>query len=568
MKSKNTKSLFIIYFLNLKLALRNKSIIITGLIFICISSLFIIMQSLSSSYPKMQLMNLSLFKAVSYICSGFCFSIFLTLIAFFFFKKQKDDGIQNIELRAGIPIWQSFLYRYSLALFISIFYVLINFNLGLLFTLISSYEQVIIKDILLTQLAFYFFLPIVLLPFIIAISMTFSVAIGILNNLLLALIIFIYPFGAALSTQLNGSINKISETSYMNTNINMHLGHLFYNSLKNNDDYKDIFEETEINFRYDSFEKEDIGDIEKRAFLNGQANLFNGDQKILSQYKIAKLIDIIYESSKEIDTYNNSIENQYWLLSEEAWSDKQVYIKIKPTLNHLKTQLPELFDLFNWVEYIYDNYLTIIKDGEPGGINGLAYSIFKKNPLIIKNTFKFEDEKLNSEENNEVFKVYKKNPEIMIINWIILSGYRASMYNDFNNSDNDILSIKNNGINYNSEFKSNNSSANGNFFNNWWYIYRGNNTKPFVNDYVSSISAMMQPTKALKYYSKNDIEEIIRRTKKSEEKISNQDLSLYKDLEMKLNGGFNITVAVICWITFSAVLIYLNSLIYKKKSKI
>ncbi len=567
MKNKNVKSLFIIYFLNLKLALRNKSIIITGLIFIFVSSLFILMQSLSSSYPKMQLMNLSLFKTVSYICSGFCFSIFLTLISFFFFKKQKDDGIQNIELRAGIPIWQSFLYRYSLAILISILYVLINFILGTLFTLISNYEQVIVNDILLTQLAFYFFLPIVLIPFIIAISMTFSVAIGILNNLLLALLIFIYPFGAALSSQLNGTINKISETSYLNANINMYLGHSFYNNLKNVEKYNEIFKETEIDFSYKDLTNDNFDNIKKRAFLNGQSNLLSSENKILSEYKISSLMNEIFEKAQELEPYNSDIENQYWLLSKEGWSEKQVYIEIQPTLDHLKKQLPELLGLFNWVEYTYNNYLTIIKDGNPGDSNGLAYSIFKKNSLDIELTFEFKNEALNK--NNEgIFNIYKEHPEIMIINWLILSGYRASMYNDFNNSDNDILSIKNNGINYDSEFKSNNSSANGNFFNNWWYIYRGNNTKPFVNDYVSSISSMMQPTKPLKYYSKNDIEEIIKRTKPKEEKLNDEDLSLYKDLEMKINGGFNMTLCIICWIAFSAILTYLNLLIYKKKSKI
>ncbi|QEH62020.1 hypothetical protein SCHIN_v1c08250 [Spiroplasma chinense] len=566
------KRLNIIYRLNLKLALRNKGIIATGCVFVLMSLLFVFIMTLMGKNLTESFVNFNMMKGIYYLIVGFFFTIFLTLISFFFFKKQKDDGVHNIELRAGIKTWISYLYRYSQAIIIAYIYVTINLLLSAVIAGPAGLVGSLFSRGIMIICAFYYFLPLAYFPIVALVTMICSAAIGILFNILIALCVFFYPFTMGLTQSIVSGEEKGESISRLN--LGLSAGAEFYNTFKDDVNLKNIFTDKEYAEKISTLSSGSGKGIWGKNLYAGQINysLSNPEDNFYYGTEILNVFNKIEQQSKNISSYIDylTLKNKNWGVVSSGYSSKPFTIDIKPQINNLKKSLPEYASLF---DFIYEKY-AVETPMYFAGVSGSYSSGYFEISSNLDELFSRASLTWNQEEPENNLDYYKEHPEVMLINAAISNYYRISVrsinaveylsnYDDSKDVTNEVYIQR-----YENFFKSSNRSANLNFLNNFFLIFFGGDKDKFFNDYEKGVSSFMHPAAPLHHFKTEVVEKIVNNYPSTPTNNKTDDISVFNGVDTTVKGGFSIPGAIIAWIAFGIVLGYLDLLVFNKKSRI
>ncbi len=596
-KFKTTK---ILLGINLKQILRYKPTIIIGSIVLVLNILLLLIGAHTGKTFESVLTNSLVTKSIYYIIVLFTFGLFMSLVSLFFYKKHINEGILNIELRAGINIWNSFFLRYVLSMIVILMYVTIYVLISLPIIYTGKLDSDLVSKIQVPQILFLYFFAIVVYPFITIITSLFTSAIGTLLNIVVVLAICFTPMAIGLSTKLSntGSFEKYEKTKKLSLiNKRYELGSDFYQKFKNHSIMKDVFTDSkpygELGNLFNQFSKDDgkiSNNLLARALFMGQSSLesYTTKDNVLKNWKIYDdVLKPIYEVTKDYksDTTIKNLDSNY-LFGSFTNQTSRSPLNLKVYSNFLKgnEKTKNLSELFDYATSVYDKYWYGLAN--ESYISNYSIS-FKGNSLLPRvvgttnlilgetgnSSRPSEEDKHDLEYNKGLFNFYNEHPELMVMNFLVTQLYNvATNFDNFNFVDvfktyQEDLTFENALEKYNSVYNKANQFNNINFLGNFSWIYRGYSNDPFYMDYFYSdlSTTFITPYEGIKYITPADIQYA------KEKSASNQLLKNFEpifDSKLKAKGGINYWLSVLCWIVATGIFILFSALIFKRKSKI
>ncbi|WP_339034329.1 hypothetical protein [Spiroplasma endosymbiont of Cantharis rufa] len=602
-----------LFLINLKRLIRNRAILSTAIISIIVTFIF---SSTAASFLKtpMDAVNTGvIFVSISFICEVFFFIVFMIIISTELIKKQMQDGIQNIETRSGIKFQKSFLLRW----FVFITFVggvaLINSAIKIIISSSIVFKFDLISGIILSNCVFYFFLTIAWSPIVFLITIICSIAWSVMLNIMIAMILCLSSMFTSIPSIIEFS-KPLNYVSVMKTNLKINISKSFYESFKDDEAVNSIFIDTKVNqensiflsdvqknLNLETLNAEDISyynlsNLSKQegkpysnlmnALYGGAPNLYYEEDEeietdeikpvqILQNTEIFKILDEIYQTVYEgmkSDNNKPTISNpgyQGGYLKSDYQSETEFH-NLSPLIKWLKKQeaTKKYSSLLNWTNSIYSKYvfaLLATRDNFEGSSYVFASNFSHLSNSIINNDI---------EENNEMYKVYLRYPELIIINNIITESWlnnmfwRGELYNaDYVSS----ASEKNKFKNPQEAYKAYQSWANESILKNNINIFQHFSTmhsqlfgSSLNKDLMFSSSVLSYSGITTGYSNYEDLARYDLRKNEGNDALS----PIFSKVNLKKKVGYNVPVIYLIYLLISFGLNYLAYLIWSRKSKI
>ncbi|QHX36354.1 hypothetical protein [Spiroplasma sp. BIUS-1] len=480
-KDENTFSGFsTLYLINIKRLLRNKAVIAMAIVSLLVT---LIMSSLVTSFMKNPDDAASIgtiMVSIQFICEIFFFIIFMIILSSELIKKQLLEGIQNIEIRSGVSYKKSFLLRWyvfmtfvgGLALANSILKIAIGSDIIFKFSPFSL--------VILSTCVFYFFIGIVWTPVVFAVTILCSLAWSVMLNVFIAMLLVFSGMISSMDTIMEYD-TSMNHQLVMKTNLKLSIANSFYETMKDDESnkiqalFKDenkggksilsyqltknasgltwytqdgktketiinsysIYLYLNPNFRNNSEAKEAFSSSLYGGTFNIKVKSDAHDNKLyqpLLDTSIFNLLNDIFKTVEEgMKTNNNkpplSLPGYQGGFMDENGYDSNFH-DISPLIKWLNKQekTKEYKNLLNWVDRLYSKYKFILPS-----IRERYYSSGGKDPVyepfVFVSSFDggYGNSIISNDENSDIYKVYKRYPELMIINDIITESWISTM---------------------------------------------------------------------------------------------------------------------------------------------
>ncbi|ALD66015.1 hypothetical protein [Spiroplasma cantharicola] len=606
-----------LYLINLKRLLRNKAVLATAIISIIVTLI------LSSSVAGLLNTPINAFEigviivSISFIFEVFFFIVFMIIMSTELIKKQMQDGIQNIETRSGIKFNSSFLLRWfvfitfvgGIALINSILKIIIASSIVLKFDLISG--------IVLSTCVFYFFLTIVWSPIVFLVTILCSIAWSVMINILIAMILCLSGLFSSLSSMTDFTrINNYD--SVMKTNIKINISKSFYDNFKDDKAVNSIFidskaneksslflNQIQTNLELESLNAQDINyynlsnlgqrqglafDSLIAALYGGGANIHYAEVEItepedtikseiakpvLQDTEIFKILNEIYQT---ILTGMKSNNNKPTISSpgfkggylDELYGAESGFHNLSPLIKWLKKQedTKKYSALLDWVNSIYSKYAFILT----------GTKMMEQNRTYIfasdfDELWKLLEKKETVVENSQVHKVYKRYPELLIINNIITEAWlnnmlwKAELYNSVWGLSSEESNFNDAAQAYQAYQGWANESIlknNINIFQHFSIMYSQLFGSAFNKDLVFSKSVLAYSGITNGYTNYSELAKYDLSENKSNEALT----PIFEKANLKKKFGYNVAVSYLIYLLVSFGLNYLVYLVWSRKSKI
>ncbi|QEH61348.1 hypothetical protein SCHIN_v1c01500 [Spiroplasma chinense] len=614
---------WLLLWINIKKSFSSKAIIGTGIVYIIIALVFIIVPAkldiAGEDFSRLMLL-------VGYILAVFFFVVFLTVVVMNLIKTPMIEGITKIETRAGVPLWKTFLIRYTTFLIVSWFYVLINFILAMVFT--TGFETAVFSRamFLYGPVIFFFILPIFWFPVAGLIALICSLAMGTFLGIFCGAIMAITPMINGLVTLISQQDYRISEQLTNSNKLKFGAMYLqdFYNTVSKeeasgkifDDKISDIAYAIEENF-FDSFELSNLdfnsssknNDWEKpdqssnamatlkRAIYLGQFNIdsrtdFNTNliegtvqRTPLEGLAINKLLTDMYNKVDELmETNDRPTMHRPDYISgpfvEGAISTGAMKsYKVSDMTNWFAKKLPEYKTLFNFIGKSYDKYHELFFANDIYGYSNRG--MFEK--FDVSNYGNTVAQPSNATvDNTRQFEIYFRYPEYMVLNSVILQSWLNSYsinYIDesiFSDGWGSSSSLSSKAMYEKMEELQSHSTNKkmANIFMHFYMMYTGSALSTNVGDAFVDDGGVGLETRG----STSKLRNIQALAKYSNKAITSaagvnglidvETGPMFKENSVSTTFGFNIQLAIFMYILVAAGFTYLIYLLYSKNARI
>ncbi|QBQ07325.1 ABC transporter permease [Spiroplasma gladiatoris] len=497
----------------------------TGITFLVLSFIFTLVTALTNKGFKIDATISVIAPTIGYIFIVFFYVVFLTILVVSLFKVPIMEGIQQIETRAGVSLFKSFLIRYFSYITVTYSYLIINLIFAAILSTTFSNQPLAEAILLYSPVLFLMLFTLIWFPVLCLISLISSVAMGTFGNIFLGAILSLLPFisGMANLVTSNSSETQLSSAAKAQT-ARLVFANDFYKKFINDSAVKQIFEEEEnskniletisknlqvvnindlsLDTLSSSLIKEFVtvneagGGLQKsvrykpviealiKALYLGQFNLdvdtaandfkkeldelnndksnnggnnndYNYNQNSIKQSIETPLIETnTVFSGLGINTilesfYKEVYENMFTaneapvsypgysgsiFIGKNNRTGKEVekeFLDISDLVKWLSNKLPQYKSLLSYVSSQYKNYNEILfnrvntsNDGGTTYSNNTQNSIFKTPGNIEDSFYSFQS---YSTKNSEVLTLYKRYPELMMINNLITQNWVNTM---------------------------------------------------------------------------------------------------------------------------------------------
>ncbi|WP_339029790.1 hypothetical protein [Spiroplasma endosymbiont of Cantharis nigra] len=603
-----------LFLINLKRLIRNKAVLSTAIISIIVTFIFSSSTAGLLKTPFNAITIGVIFVSISFICEVFFFIVFMVIISTELIKKQMQDGIQNIETRSGIKFQKSFLLRWfvfisfvgGVAVINSIIKIIISSSIVFKFDLISG--------IILSNCIFYFFLTIAWSPIVFLVTIICSIAWSVMLNIMIAMILCLSSMFTSIPSIIEFS-KPINNISVMKTNLKINISKSFYETFKNDESVNSIFvdsvdnqnnsiflSEVQKNLNIETLNAQDInyykllklGKEQGQTYNTLMAALYGGapsvyfqeDEEIetdeikpipvLQNTEIFKILDEIYQTiyqGMKSDNNKPTISSPGYQGSyiDFDYESEFKFHNLSPLIKWLKKQetTKKYSSLLNWTNSIYSKYVFALS---------ATRDLFDDSTYVFASNFSHLSTSISNndiEENDEIYKVYLRYPELLIINNIITEAWLNNMfwrgelynadwtsgsaedgnmfktpyeaYDTYQNWTNE--SILKNNINIFQHFSSMHSQLFGSSLN---------------KDLMFSASVLSYTGITTGYSNYTDLAKYDLRENKGNEPLS----PIFSKVNLKKKIGYNVPVIYMIYLLLSFGLNYLAYLIWSGKSKI
>ncbi|AGR41811.1 ABC transporter permease [Spiroplasma diminutum] len=607
-----------LYLINLKRLIRNKAVITMTIISLVVT---FIMSSLVASFMKDPSNAESIgtiMISITYICEIFFFIIFMIILSTELIKKQLLEGIQNIEIRSGVSFKKSFLLRWYVFMTFVFSLALLNAILKISLTSTIIFKFDLTSFAILSSCIFFFFIGFVWTPVVFAITILCSMTWSIMLNVFITLILVFSGMASSVEKSINYD-NTANNEMVMKTNLKAAISSSFYKNMKNDVNVNKIFndndesgesklgnqlqknasgipiiDDNEIKstsiyfYENPNFVNNDIKIIYQNSLYSGLFNVkYELDEKIyapLENTEIFNLLNEIFMTVKDGMESNNNKPPLSLPGYNGGYMDRYGYDSkfhdLEPLIKWLSKQekTKQYKNLLNWVNNLYSKYKFAL-------INNKYYNYYDSNgkdqtyqPLLIISDFNLKGSSdwnpLEDPINKEINKVYKRYPELRIINNLVTEAWIGSMvwraeykYSDRYNPSSSYSSFNNPQETYENYQKWTNKSIIGNslnIFNHFSIINSqliGNNLN---KDLLFKQSFLSYTGITTGYSNLSDLAKVDSRLLEG-----NQELKpIFETVKLKKKSGFLVPVAFLMYILISTGFMYLIFLLWAKKAKI
>ncbi|AUB31165.1 hypothetical protein [Spiroplasma floricola] len=620
-KEKKFNGFKTLYLINLKRLIRNKGILATSIISMIITLIFSLTVANTMKSPETAMEIGLIMLSIGFIIQIFFFILFMIIMSTELIKKQMLDGIQNIETRSGMKFKTSFLLRWL----VFITFVGGVWAINTLITILTSssvlFKFDLISGIIFGTCIFYLFLVFFWTPIIFFITIICSIAWSVMLNIFITLVLVFS--GMISSIPMLFSNDQIrNNTMVMNLNLRLEIANSFYNTFKDDENINFIFNDNEMNnqtskfsaainsnkslktqninvtdlYYYNLISNDNIKDkrdvqILERSLYGGKPNLkysYNSEdasvtpKNVLSGTDIfEKILNPIYEEVlKGMKSDNNKPP-----VSKPAYmggfinkrETSQGFHDLAPLSKWLSKQedTKKYASLLKWVEKIYSNYSFTLTATRPYGSYSSGSGTYE--PYIFASKFisNNNQENFDDEINTEANRVYKRYPELMIINDIITETwlntmmsrtelYRNTMYGSSSGSSfkqDEVYSTYQEWVNK-SILKNN-----LNIFQHFSIMYGQLFGKAMNKDLIFSNSILAYSGITTGYSNYQDLNKVDIRNRSSQDQ--NKPLEpIFKDVKLKKKFGFSAPLAYLMYLLVSFAMMYLVYLLWSRRSKI
>ncbi|WP_342258642.1 hypothetical protein [Spiroplasma endosymbiont of Dioctria linearis] len=603
-----------LFLINLKRLIRNKAVLSTAIISIIITFIF---SSTTAGFLKTPFNAINMgviFVSISFICEVFFFIVFMVIISTELIKKQMQDGIQNIETRSGIKFQKSFLLRWfvfitfvgGVAAINSIIKIIISSSIVLKFDLVSG--------IILSNCIFYFFLTIAWSPIVFLVTIICSIAWSVMLNIMIAMILCLSSMFTSIPSIIEYS-KPINNISVMKTNLKINISKSFYETFKDDEAVNSIFvdsvdtknnsiflSEVQNNLNIETLNAQDInyyklsklGKEEGQTYNTLMAALYGGapsiyfqeDEEIetdeikpipvLKNTEIFKILDEIYQTiyqGMKSDNNKPTISSPGYQGSYIDFNNRSEseFHNLSPLIKWLKKQetTKKYSSLLNWTNSIYSKYIFALS---------ATRNLFDDSTYVFASNFSHLSTSISNndiEENDEIYKVYLRYPELLIINNIITEAWlnnmfwRGELYNaDWTSgSAEDGNMFKTPYEAYDAYQKWTNESIlknNINIFQHFSSMHSQLFGSSLNKDLMFSASVLSYTGITTGYSNYTDLAKYDLRENKGNEPLS----PIFSKVNLKKKISYNVPVIYMIYLLLSFGLNYLAYIIWSRKSKI
>ncbi|AKU79347.1 hypothetical protein [Spiroplasma turonicum] len=615
-KNKNrTKSkIRTLFLINLKRVYFNKGIIAMACVFLILSFIFAL------SLPTTVDSSFFIGFTIQFFLLVFFYIVFITLLINDLFKRQMIDGVQIIEIRSGIKIHNSYMMRYLLYLTVSFVISTLNLIINIIFKSGVMFSNNEVSKLIWSTILFFFLFTIIWAPIIISINVSVSVAGSIVLNLFLGTILIFSQFISVIAFQIavNNNFNDVKLSSLTAWTAKTDISYSMYENFKNDgsiskwyeDEYfidtinknlENIYSKVENdeqnqNYKFSFNNWSELHNIQNNKFSSNSQNIsaetalgesligfrtnyaikIDNEGKpihILDNTKLFILFDKMFNllndnfiSNESRAPYNNADKKTF--LSEE--NDITSYIDISNLIDWFinQNELREYKELLIWANKEYNKYATSFAAASSSNYysSEIYYFLqtYSKNYLLSnwkKNIpYDTNDTKLINY-NNNVDKVYNRYPELILINWFIISNYINGIKADITTQENTTFKSYLNKLD--NKAISSTSMVLYNPFSHFWNLYFNSFTEAIPNDlFNSSLNDVWQgPRSSIKNFS--ELEKY-----NSKSRIDDKLYPIYKEYKPNYTLTFSITGAYAFYILFSILITFISFLIFRKVSRI
>ncbi|AHI52461.1 ABC-2 transporter permease [Spiroplasma culicicola] len=629
------EGIWLLLWVNVKKAFTTKTIIAMGIVFLIISFIFT-----SISLPMIASGDEvgKIISWIGYILTMFFYIIFLSLLAIILVKTPILEGITQIEIRAGVAIWKSYLIRFATYLLIAFAYCLVNMIIVFSYLPLAQNLKYLRMAFIISPPIFLFIFAIIWYPLITFIALICSQAMGIFTNIFVGAVVAVVPIINAVIPVFMGDFGEKNKDIQVKT-VQLQLANDFYQSTINDENVKGIYEEdilSQINKNIDQINKQHNTTTEdnicvirtldlnslitydqtsegnpsgcssasnyleylERAFYLGEFNtntttnteITNVFDNLYISQILSAMFDLVDEKLYEVPVGHPGFNEAgiYYASSSQSWYDNSRstnYIDISVLVKWLAKQLPEYKNLLTTIEKQYNKYKEIMWDYNSINDNyylysGKSYSYMK----IAQNDFY----KGVLELNNDAISVYKRHPELAIINnliiqnWMNVYALNSSLQQSAWNEDNyggswNTTSLTNEEM-FEKMQKRTTSQIISKYANPTHHIssmWNGLFGKNVMLDLLVSDSSMeMIPrgvTKGvsnLEEFAQYSTWDYVKSAKASEIDPDRKMVPMFEKVTLKVNFGYNVSLIVFIYVLSSLGVNALVYLTYKKQARI
>lgn len=190
-KRLNLKNVALLFKINLKSSFLNIGAIVCGMLYIGFTAMFSALIVFASDVPDN--LNTTMFGVLEHCISGFMLMLTITMLMVHLYKKQITNGIINIELRAGVKPWVTYLIRYAIIVIVIFTYITIALLINVIFSTMVEMPTLLKKSYLINRQAIFYLEALIAISLFIFVSAYATVAIGTLNMILTAVLISLAP---------------------------------------------------------------------------------------------------------------------------------------------------------------------------------------------------------------------------------------------------------------------------------------------------------------------------------------------------------------------------------------
>ncbi|AUM62355.1 hypothetical protein [Spiroplasma monobiae] len=588
-----------LYLINLKRLVRNKAVIAMAIISLLVTLTMTSIVSSTMNSPDGASSIGLIIVSVQFICEIFFFIVFMIILSSELIKKQLLEGIQNIEIRSGMSYKKSFLLRWYVFMTFTMALALANSLLKIALSTNIVFQFNSLSLVIISTCIFFFFIGFVWTPVVFLITIICSIAWSIMLNVFITMLLVFSGMISSMGTLFEYQKTE-NNTLVARTNLKLEIGNSFYKTVKDDQtsEIKALFideddegnsilqkqlnnnlivagmegnlKSTSIYFDY-SFRNPYYNAALWGGAFNIKGNPKDGAQS--NEYNpiidtsIYYLLNDLFETvEKGMKSDNNkpplSLPGYMGGFMDEYGSDSKFH-DISPLLNWLakQEQTKKYKTLLKWVDGFYSKYKFIIPSNK---------NLRTEEPFIFISDFRNSNYLLQEDQNKEIYKVYKRYPEMLIINNIITESWISSMVSK--------AELTYRGNSWNSTFKDPKEAyenyqewTNGSILKNNLNIFQhfstihsqlfGSNT---IKDMLFKDSLFGYTGITTGYKNLIDLASVDAR-----EMENNSPLKpIFESVKLEKNNGFLVPIAFLIYLLIGTGSMYLIYLLWSRKSKI
>ncbi|QGS51556.1 hypothetical protein [Spiroplasma tabanidicola] len=233
----------LLFFITIRKSFSSKASKGTGITFLILSFIFTLITALTNKGFRVDQSISQISITIGYIFIIFFYLVFASIIVVSLFKVPILEGIQQIETRAGISLFKSFLIKYIAYITVTYIYLLINLIIAAILSTTFSNQPLSSALLIFSPVLFLMLFTLIWFPILCTISLISSVAMGTFGNIFLGAIVSLTPFINGM-IGVNEDYDKVKYRAIIRSQIaKLSFANDFYKKFITDDKVKGIFEE-------------------------------------------------------------------------------------------------------------------------------------------------------------------------------------------------------------------------------------------------------------------------------------------------------------------------------------